>query len=404
MTIGLRAIEVPDFGVPLEAPPIPPATYEARCRAAYDRAGCDWLVVYADREHLANMAFLTGFEPRFEEALLLLGRGDRRVLVVGNESESYAALAGLPGLEVALGQSLSLMAQDRTKRPSLEAVLREAGLGAGQTIGLVGWKYLEAEEWNLAQPGFFAPAFLVALLAHLAGDDAAFGAATPVLMHPATGLRAVVDADQIAAHECGAARASAAVWRILMGVREGDSEIEAASRMGYGGEPLSCHVMLASSDVSAPVVGLRSPSARVLRRGDGVTTAVGLWGGLSARAGLLSGEDDRFLKTAAAYFEGLVAWYEAADIGVAGGTIHDRVAEALARGGLRSSLNPGHLTGYDEWVHSPVRPGSGDRIASGMPFQVDIIPVPMPNGALLFSTTSPLRRVAPSCATRSAWT
>jgi hypothetical protein len=56
------------------------------------------------------------------------------------------------------------------------------------------------------------------------------------------------------------------------------------------------------------------------------------------------------------------------------------VASALAAGDLRSALNPGHLTGHDEWVHTPVRPGSTDRIASGMPFQVDIIPAPMPTG------------------------
>lgn len=57
-----------------------------------------------------------------------------------------------------------------------------------------------------------------------------------------------------------------------------------------------------------------------------------------------------------------------------GGRLH------LARGGLKSALNPGHLTGHDEWINSPVRPGSEDRIVSGMPFQVDIIPVPMPDG------------------------
>jgi hypothetical protein len=64
--------------------------------------GCDWLVVYADREHLANIAFLSGYDPRFEEALLLLGPRDQRVLVVGNEGEAYAPLAGLPGLDIAL--------------------------------------------------------------------------------------------------------------------------------------------------------------------------------------------------------------------------------------------------------------------------------------------------------------
>lgn len=380
MTIDLRPIDIPDFGVPAEQPAIPASTYEARCRAAYGRAGCDWLVTYADREHFANMAFLTGFEPRFEEALLLLGPGEERILVVGNEDESYAPVARLPRLDVVLSQSLSLMAQDRTRKPSIEAVLRECGLRAGETIGLVGWKYFEREEWDGPLPGFFAPAFLVSVLAKIAGDPAAIREATPVLMHPADGLRAIVDADQIASFEWAAARASAALWRIVRHIREGDSEFEAAARMGYAGEALNCHMMLASSDSSAPVIGLRSPTARVLRRGDGVTTAVSYWGGLSSRAGLLDEGGDDFLTVSKAYFEGLIAWYEAADIGAAGGDIHGTVVETLARGGLRSALNPGHLTGHDEWVHSPVRPGSRDRIASGMPFQVDIIPVPMPDG------------------------
>ena len=82
--------------MPLEQPRIPADVYEARCAAAYAKAGCDWLAVYADREHLANIAFLTGFEPRFEEALFVLGAGDRRVLIVGNESHGYAPLAGRP--------------------------------------------------------------------------------------------------------------------------------------------------------------------------------------------------------------------------------------------------------------------------------------------------------------------
>jgi hypothetical protein len=111
-----------------------------------------------------------------------------------------------------------------------------------------------------------------------------------------------------------------------------------------------------------------------------VTSAVGFWGGLSSRAGLLAEYDEDFLKVASPYFDGLIAWYETATLGVEGGTVFAAVAESLARAGLRSALNPGHLTGHDEWVHSPIRPGSVERIRSGMPFQVDIIPVPLRNG------------------------
>ena len=47
-----------------------------------------------------NLIFLSGFEPRFEEAFLLLGPNKRRVLLAGNECESYASLAPLPDLTV----------------------------------------------------------------------------------------------------------------------------------------------------------------------------------------------------------------------------------------------------------------------------------------------------------------
>jgi hypothetical protein len=380
MPSALRDIAVPDFGLPLEAPRIPATTYEKRCREAYARAKCDWLVVYADREHVANIAFLSGYDPRFEEALLLLGPRDRRVLVVGNEGEGYAPLAGLPGLDIALAQSMSLMGQDRALKPDLAAVLREAGISSGQTVGLAGWKYFEPAEWNDDAPGLFVPHYLAAMLGRIAGGADALKDATPVLMHPTTGLRSTIDVDQIALHEWGAARASAAVWRILTGTQLGMSEMEAASTMGYSGEPLSAHVMVASGDLSHPVIGLRSPGARIIRRGDGVTVGIGFWGGLSARAGLIADDDEPFLKTTSAYFEGLVAWYEAADIGVTGEAVFAVVTDALARGGLRSALNPGHLTGHDEWIHTPIRPGCDERIASGMPFQVDIIPTPMRAG------------------------
>ena len=369
MPVALRDVAVPSFGVPLQAPRIPASTYEKRCREAYARAGCDWLVVYADREHLANIAFLSGYDPRFEEALLLLGPRDQRGLVVGNEGQAYAPLARLPGLETVLAQSMSLMGQDRSRKPDLASVLRQAGLSRGQTIGLVGWKYFEAVEWEEPSPGLFVPHYLVVVLSKIAGGMEALKDVTAVLMHPATGLRSTIDADQIALHEWGAARASAAVWRIVTGTRLGVSELEAASAMGYAGEVLSAHVMYATGDARNEVIGLRSPGGRTVSRGDGAATAVGFWGGLSARAGLVADHDDAFLKAAAAYFGGLVAWYEAADIGVAGEDVFAAVAAALARGDLSSALNPGHLTGHDEWIHTPIRKTSSERIGSGMPFQ-----------------------------------
>ena len=202
----------------------------------------------------------------------------------------------LPGLETALAQSMSLMGQDRSLKPDLAAVLREAGLSRGQTIGVVGWKYFEPAEWGGPSPGLFVPHYLVALLSRIAGGPDALTDVTPVLMHPVTGLRSTIDADQIALHEWGAARASASLWRIVTGTRLGVTEFEAASRMGYAGEVLSAHVMFATGDPRNEVIGLRSPGGRIVRRGDGVAAAIGFWGGLSARGGLVADHDEAFLK------------------------------------------------------------------------------------------------------------
>jgi hypothetical protein len=379
MQIDWRDVRLPEFGLSTEPPQIPPRIYESRCRRAYAAARTDWLVVYGDREHSANLAYLTGFDPRFEEAALLVGPADRRVLVLGNEGMGYASAARLP-VELALCQSFSLPGQDRSVAPHLRPVLRAAGIQPGQVIGLAGWKYLEDFEAEGELPGLFAPAVLVDALRDLAGDAAGVRDVTAVLMHPTRGLRANNEVEQIAAFEWSATRATLAVWRVVTGARPGMTELEAMANMGYAGEPMTCHPMLAS-EAGQPIVGLRSPTARCLRRGDGITTAIAYWGGLGCRAGLLDDHNDDFLnRLAIPYFRGVAAWYQSVVLGVTGASIHERVGAVLAEGGLHSMLNPGHLTSLDEWFHSPMRPGSTEPIASGMAFQADIIPQPVPAG------------------------
>lgn len=379
----LQNITIPDFGTPLVRPQIPAATLAARCDDVYARAGKTWLFVYADREHNANILHLSGFDPRFEEAVMLLGPNGKRIIITGNESESFTAISPLPNLSVMLSQTMSLMAQDRTQKPNLEAILREAGISPGDSVGVVGWKYLGADEWDDARPGFLVPHYMVVILARIIGGYDGLSDETAVLSHPQTGSRTIVDADQIAAFEWASARASASVWNLLTHTRPGQREIEAAASFLYAGEPLSAHSMFASGDANHVIHGLNSPGARVLNKGDGVTTAVGYWGGLSSRAGLLDDNDDTFVATAASYFDALVQWYETAAIGVTGGALHDAVVGKLAEGNLKSALNPGHLVSYDEWSHSPVRPGSSETLQSGMVFQVDVIPTPMPAGKAL---------------------
>ena len=130
--IEIVPIELPQFGgLDEPLPPIPLTEYEVRLAAAVARmneAHLDFLVVYADREHCANMAFLTGFDPRFEEAVLLLDSAGRRWLLVGNECMGYLPDARLK-CETILFQEFSLMGQPRGDSRSLRSIFAAFGIG-----------------------------------------------------------------------------------------------------------------------------------------------------------------------------------------------------------------------------------------------------------------------------------
>jgi hypothetical protein len=137
-TVSLRPILLPAFGLPEERPELPEAEYENRMAALREAVETQWIVVYGDREHFANLAYLTGFDPRFEEAVLVLGPGDSRYLLVGNEGLAYGSVVVVPHLDMVLCQSLSLMGQDRSESPSLRRCLSDVGIGRGDQVGVVG--------------------------------------------------------------------------------------------------------------------------------------------------------------------------------------------------------------------------------------------------------------------------
>ncbi len=295
MTVLLRHVEFPVFDIPINIPVVSEVEYVERNRALLELAGTDWVAVYGDREHNASLIYLTGFDPRFEEALLLLGPGGRRYLLVGNEGIVHAQVAGLP-VEVVLYQPFSLMSQPRGDSPILDELLAGLNLAAGATVGFVGWKYFEdgEEEVEDVQTPAYVPAFLTRIFDQVTGVPSVD--VTHVLMNPVNGLRTVVTAAEIARLEWGAARASAAILRVVRNARPGMTELEAIGAMGYQGEPMTCHPILAASDWT--LNGLRSPSARRLAKGDAITCGIGYWGGLSCRAGLLTDTvDDEFFAT-----------------------------------------------------------------------------------------------------------
>ncbi len=375
-TARLAEIELPDFGADDERPEIPPPLYEARVWRLLEVAeerGYDRLVVYADREHSANLAYLTGFDPRFEETILVLGPTGSPVVLVGNECYGLAGAAPLP-MRRALFQELSLPGQPRDRSRSLAEILGDEGIGAGCQVGVIGWKTYPRPEMS------DAPSYLVDELRRLAGSTGRVENATGLLIDAADGLRVINEVEQLAVFEHASCHTSDGVRRLLAGLRPGMREREAVRLLEWNGTPLSCHLMLTAGPRAT--FGLPSPGDRRIERGDRFTTAFGVWGALTCRAGFVvedarelpAGIGDYVERLVAPYFAAIAAWYSALHVGQTGGALQSIIDRHLGDPFFGISLNPGHQIGLDEWVNSPVAPGSSIELRSGMALQVDIIP------------------------------
>jgi Xaa-Pro aminopeptidase len=376
MSASLTTIDLPAFADLGREPVLPASIYEARvaeARARMARAGLDALLVYGDREHFANVAYLCGFDPRFEEGVAILTAGDLAV-ATGNEAISMVGDLPLPTRAI-LCQSFSLPGQDRTVQAPFAAALAEAGVAAGAKVGLVGWKPLVAGDSSVPGAVVAAPQFLTA---ELDGYLAEPWVDATAMLCGLDGMRALCEADQLAIHEHRAARASQHVWRAIEALAPGRSEFEVAIAMGLNGLEMSAYPMCTSGADS--VNGLYSPTDRVIGEGDFVSIAIGLRGALCARTGRAVTADhpdvaatvERFH---APYIGVQKAWYEAVAIGADPAAIAAETTARLAESGIRPLLNPGHLIHLEEWMHSPFAPGEQAPLRSGTAIQCDVIPV-----------------------------
>ena len=373
----LARVELPDFGLPDRCPEIPREIYDARIARLRERMvarGYDRLIVYADREHSANLAYLTGFDPRFEEAIVILGANDGEpAVLLGNECWGLAAAAPVE-MRRHRFQDLSLPGQSRDRSQPLADILAAEGVSGGRRVGVVGWKsYARAEAID-------APAYLVDELRRLVGENALVTNATDLLIDAAHGLRVVNEVEQLAYFEWAATQTSEGVKNLIFGLQTGMTEREAVRLLRWDGTPLSCHLMLSAGARAS--LGLPSPSDRPIGRGDPFTVAFGIWGALNCRAGFVV-EDARELdsdigdyvdKLVAPYFAAIGEWYEALRVGRRGGELFEIIDRHLGSPFFGIFLNPGHQIHLDEWVNSPVARGSRVELRSGMAMQVDVIP------------------------------
>jgi len=341
-----------------------------------ERLGLTHTVVYGDREHFANLTYLTGFDPRFEESFLIVGRAATPLILVGNECEAYLAISSLHNagrMRHELFQSFSLLGQPRERSRALREILVDEGIDPAARVGAVGYKYFDDAH------ALDIPSYIADTLRDLAGPENVVNA-TALFMDPGDGLRAKCTPFEIAYFEYSNCQAAEAVKRMIFALREGMTDHSVIEAGCLNGDPLSCHVTFSTGHKVN--YGLCGPSGERIRLGQPLAFNVAYWGSNICRAGwiarssadLPAAAQDYISCFAGPYFEAISEWFGLMKLGTPGHRVHDLIQDRLPFDQFGIYLNPGHLIHLDEWMSSPFYTGSEIPVASGMAIQVDVIP------------------------------
>ena len=379
--IVVKTLPQPDCWQDVPSVPLTDVTLKlrkARVLARMAQLSLETLIVYADKEHGANFEYLTGFIPRFEEALLVLHQDGEAVLVLGNENLKLAAHARLEN-RVVHAPWFSLPNQPMTNAASLPDTLRLAGLADKKRIGVAGWKLFTSEHDDNTQL-FDMPSFIIDSLRAAVTPGCVLTNATGVFISPANGARIINNANELAHYEYGANLASTAILQALNAIEPGKTEKQIGALLAAEGQANNVIMIAATGDrfASANLY----PSDKVIQRGDKFSLTTSYKGGLSSRAAYVVANEtelnpavaDYLDVVAIPYYRAVVGWLEGMRVGITGGEIYQLIETLLPKSEYHWHLNPGHLVADEEWMCSPIMPDSAIPLASGMLLQIDIIP------------------------------
>lgn len=335
------------------------------------------LIIYGDVEHGSNFEYLTGYFPRFEEALLVVNSDGKMTLVLGNENLNKASKARVEAEAVHISLFSLPNQPNRTDR-SFRELLLEAGVAPGNRVGLAGWKMFIGSLED-GKKLFDIPYYIVDTIRSIVGDDNLLSNESD-LFYGENGVRITNNANEIAHYEYGASLASDCVLDAMDSLDVGVSELELGDLLVRNGQ----HTSIVTIAAAGPRYkkGNMFPTDNKVCLGDPVSLTVGYRGGSSSRTGyavrseeeLPDGVKDYLDRIAIPYFAAYACWLENIRIGMSGGELYEKIEDVLPRPIYGWSLCPGHLTAEEEWMSSPVYEGSQEKLVSGMLFQIDIIP------------------------------
>lgn len=337
----------------------------------------DVLVVYGDLEHGNNFEYLTGFLPRFEEALLVMHKDGSNYMIMGNENLNKVSSARIKATPIH-APHFSLPNQPMECGKDIAGILSEARIRQGMRIGVVGWKqFTSPSEDNRTL--FDVPYYLIDTIKRLAGPEGCVENAA-FLFIGENGARRTNNVNEIEHYEFGAALAGDCVLAAMDRLDEGVTEIELGNTLNALGQKNSV-VTIAAAGKRFVKANLY-PTENTVKAGDTISLTVGYKGGLSSRSGyavktpsqLPDSTKDYVEAVVKPYFHAYTVWLEQIHCGMTGGELYNLIEKVMPKAEYHWSLCPGHLTADEEWLSSPVYNGSSELLASGMLFQIDMIP------------------------------
>lgn len=335
------------------------------------------IIIYGDREHYSNIHYFSGYDPRFEEALLILRRDTKPVLVVGNEGVGYAKTVPY-NIDVHLYQSFGLMGQPNGNSPKLTELFENLYLPETGKIGLIGWKKYNRKLHDIGELVTDVPHYIVKSLCTVV-EETRIENATDLLSDCVYGLKHNITAKEIIQFEVNGTKVSRGVYNAICAMKPGKTELETSFAFKLDGSPANTHPNLNFGDRNVSY-GLASAGwIKSLKYGEFVGGGYALRGSLVHKCGLYvkceadiptekKGYMEELVKP---YFASVIRWYEMMRIGTSCADIWQMVDDWIGLERCNVTLNPGHMTHTDEWTNSPFSKNSKVRIASGMAFQCD---------------------------------
>jgi len=336
-------------------------------------------VIYGDREHFSNIEYLSGYDPRFEEALLIIDAEGNKTIIIGNEGWSYSYKIPYE-INRVLYQNFSLQGQPRESLRPLSEIFANARITSHSRVGVVGYKYFEAGHASNPDYTFDIPAYILDSIYALVKKENVINITRELTGSP-NGIRMVLrTAKEIAWAENAANKCANIILRLMKNLKPNIAEIELSATCQLDFCPTNVHPML-NFGPEHVFLGIRSPGYRRLNLGEVCGMCYSIRGALTSRVGVaaydyssyndeLKGSLENFYMP---YWEAVATWYESVGVGVVAGEVYNKVMDIIGGPEFGVKLNPGHNIGTDEWTNSPFYKGSEIRIPDGSHFQCDMI-------------------------------